>query len=120
MKSLLLLVTGIFLLHPVFSQNDSKRKEFEVSAGASMHVYQSVSSFQNSFGIEAGVRGKISSPLDWQAGLRLGMDPAPPGGFLRILGKQEMGAWRPGIRHRHSFFTFRPDAAPSACTRINS
>jgi hypothetical protein len=52
---------------------------------------------QNSFGIEAAVRGKINAPLDWQAGLRLGLNPVLPEGFVRLLSKQDMGVWQPEI-----------------------
>ena len=97
MKPLILLIAGIFLLSPAYTQEKSRHKDYEVNAGFNMLIYQSVYSFQDSYGMEATVRGSITGPIDWQAGLRLGLNPALPEGFVRILGKQEAGAWRPEI-----------------------
>jgi len=97
MKQLILLIVGIFLISPVFSQEKSHRKDFEVTAGFGILIYQSAYNLQNSYGVEAAVRSNIKGPVDWQAGLRLGFDPALPEVFGRILAFQEVGAWRPEI-----------------------
>jgi hypothetical protein len=52
---------------------------------------------QDSYGLEAAIRGRIYGPIDWQAGLRTGLDPFLPEIFGRVLALQEVGAWRPEI-----------------------
>jgi hypothetical protein len=94
---LLLLIVGSFLLSPLYSQEKSKTKDYEVTAGFGMLIYQSAYNMQDSYGVEAAVRSNITGPVDWQAGLRLGLNPALPEVFGRILAFQEVGAWRPEI-----------------------
>lgn len=97
MKQLFLLIAGVFLISPVFSQENSNRKDFEVTAGFGMLIYQSAYNLQNSSGLEAAVRSKIAGPADWQGGLRIGLNPILPEVFGRIILQQESGAWRPEI-----------------------
>jgi hypothetical protein len=97
MKQLLLLAAGVILLLPLYSQEKSKRNDYEVTAGYGMLIYQSAYNMQDSYGIEAAVRSKITGQIDWQAGLRLGLNPALPEVFGRVLVSQEVGAWRPEI-----------------------
>ena len=97
MKSLLLIIAGIFILSPLFSQEKSKIKDYEVTAGFGMLIYQSAYNLQDSYGFEAAIRSNITGPVDWQGGLRLGLDPALPEVFGRIILFQETGAWRPEI-----------------------
>ena len=98
MRQLILLVSGIILFVPLFSQEKiPERKEYEVNAGFGMLIYQSAYNLQNSFGIEAAVKSKIKGPIDWQAGLRLGFNPVLPEFFGRILANQHVGIWHPEI-----------------------
>jgi hypothetical protein len=97
MKPLVLLLAGILLSSPAFTQEKKPRNAYEVSIGFGMLVYQSVYSLQNGFGIEAAVRSRIAGPVDWQAGLRLGFNPALPEVFGRVLLIQEVGVWNPDI-----------------------
>lgn len=98
MKQFILLISGFFLCIPLFSQEMiPEREKYEVTAGFGMLIYQSAYNLQNSFGIEAAVRSKIKSNIDWQAGLRLGLDPVLPEFFGRVLAFQQAGAWRPEI-----------------------
>lgn len=62
-----------------------------------MLIYQSAYNMQESYGVEAAVRSNNTGHLDWQAGFRLGLNPALPEGFGRILAYQEAGAWWPEI-----------------------
>jgi hypothetical protein len=97
MKQLILLITGLIFFSSLHSQEKSNRKDFEVTAGFGMLIYQSAYNMQDSYGIEAAVRSSITGPVDWQAGLRLGLDSALPEVFGRVLAFQEFGAWRPEI-----------------------
>ncbi len=97
MKRILLLIGSIFLLHPLFSQEKSKRNNYEITAGFGMLIYQSAYNMQDSYGFEATARGNITGSLDWQGGIRFGLNPALPEVFGRILAHQESGAWRPEI-----------------------
>jgi hypothetical protein len=72
-----------------------KTDRFEASAAGTMLFYQSVYSFQSSLGIEAAFRGNIRGPMQWQAGLRLGLNPVLPEGFARLLVVQKVGKWQP-------------------------
>jgi hypothetical protein len=97
MKQLILLIIGMIITCPLFPQEKSSRNDFEVTAGFGMLIYQSAYNMQDSYGIEAAVRSRITGPVDWQAGLRLGLNPALPEVFGRILASQEVGVWQPGI-----------------------
>jgi hypothetical protein len=97
MKKILFLIFFSFLIIPLFSQEKNQRSDIEVSAGFGMLIYQSAYNMQDASGIEAALRGNIDGTFDWQAGLRLGLDPVLPEVFGRLLILQEVGAWRPEI-----------------------
>ncbi len=87
---LLFLLAGL----PLAARTPSK---LEISTGASMLLYQSVFSFQQSFGGTAAVRGALRGDLDWQAGVRVGSQPGGVEGFARLLAAPELGAWAPMV-----------------------
>ena len=95
MKTLLigLLITG------VCSQlgAQSVLKDLQVSAGVSACLYQSVFSFDQSVAFETACRGRITRSWAWQTGARLGLNPALPEGFVRLLAVPELGAWQPAV-----------------------
>jgi hypothetical protein len=97
MKTRFLILSCLLLVNSLFSQDTLLSKRIEVSAGGSMLIYQSVYSFENIFGFEAAARGKIAGPLDWQAGLRVGVNPVLPEGFARVLVTNGCGVWQPVI-----------------------
>lgn len=94
---ILLLALGLLISARAFPQNDSPEGKFEVNAGFGMLIYQSAYNMQDSYGLEAAIRGRIIDPIDWQAGLRTGLDPFLPEIFGRVLAHQEVSAWRPEI-----------------------
>lgn len=93
MKKLILTVMLAVAL-PLSAATASK---LEISSGASMQLYQSVFSFQPSFGGMAAIRGKLHGDLDWQLGVRLGSQPGGMEGFGRLLAAPEFGAWAPMV-----------------------
>lgn len=97
MKKTILLLAGIILILPVFSQDHKEKRNYEISAGFSMLIYQSAYNMQDALGFEAALRSKITGPVDWQAGARIGLGPVLPEVFGRVLLQQESGAWRPEI-----------------------
>lgn len=97
MKQINLLIVCLLLSAPLYSQHNSSDRNFEITAGMGMLIYQSAYNLQNSFGFEAAVRNTITGPLDWQGGIRIELDPVLPEVFGRVLLQQETGAWRPEI-----------------------
>jgi len=93
----LLLVTAFFLVTAAIAQEVKKRPAYEVNAGFSMLIYQTVYTMENSFAIEAAVRNKLVGSVDWQAGVRLGLGPVLPEVFGRVVLIQEVGIWKPDI-----------------------
>lgn len=109
MKFFLLVVAFISLSYPLFAQDFSNTGKFEISTGASMMLYQSVFSFQESIAGEIALRGDLTGHWDWQIGTRLGFAPMLPDGFVRLLAAPEIGRWQPfvgfelGITNRAHF-----------------
>lgn len=97
MKQINLLIVGILLSAPLFSQHNSRDRSFEITAGMGMLIYQSAYNMQDAIGLEAAVRSSITGPVDWQGGIRIGLGPVLPEVFGRVLLQQETGAWRPEI-----------------------
>lgn len=82
---------------PAYTQESFAERKFEVTVAPEMLIYQSAYNFQDSYGIEAAIQGKLYKNIDWQAGLRLGFDPVAPEGFGRLLIGQALKAWHPNI-----------------------
>ncbi len=105
MKKMILVILLAVTL-PLAARTPAK---LEMSTGASMLLYQSVFSFQPSFGGMAAVRGTLHNDLDWQAGVRLGSIPGGVEGFARLLAAPKFGAWAPmvgfevGLTQREQF-----------------
>lgn len=96
-RKVLLLFSSLFLITASNAQEVKKRPAFEVNAGFSMLIYQTVYTLENSYGVEAAVRSRLAGPADWQAGVRLGLGPVLPELFGRIVIIQELGHWNPDI-----------------------
>ncbi len=67
----------------------------ELTGGVSAAIYQSVYSLQQSFALEMGLRGELGHAFGWQAGVRLGLGPALPEIYGRVLVTQQIGSWQP-------------------------
>ncbi|HPG40591.1 MAG TPA: hypothetical protein PLP19_15845 [bacterium] len=109
MRFFVIIITLIGILTPLYGQAIDEENKLEVSSGISMMLYQSVFSFQTSSAVETACRGTISGLWDWQAGARLGFNPALGEGFVRILAAPQYGFWRPlmgfefGVTNRAHF-----------------
>lgn len=90
--ALLLALSWLPLFPPAVQAYD-----FEISAGFSMLIYQTVLSFNSSTALEAAVGGGITPLLDWQAGVRLGLDPMLADEYVRLSAAPEIAAWRPAV-----------------------
>jgi len=94
---------------PLFSKEVTGDQNLEISGGFALTLYQSVYSFQQSAAFETAVMKEITPGWNWQAGARLGLSPARPEGFFRLLAAQQIGIWRPlvgietGITNRARF-----------------
>jgi hypothetical protein len=93
----LLLLTALSPGTTVNAQEVKNRPVYEVNAGIGMLIYQTVYTMENSFALEAAVRSKLTGPVYWQTGVRLGLGPVLPDFFGRLILIQEVGIWRPDI-----------------------
>ena len=96
MKSLFFVFLLLCLSCPLFPC-DKKAKPQEISAGASLLLYQSVFSFQESAGVEVAYKSQIMEQLDWQIGARLGISPVHPEAFVRLLIVPKFQTWKPMV-----------------------
>jgi hypothetical protein len=97
MLKTIILLAVIVLSLSALSQEQKGKNNYEVTAGFGMLIYQSAYNMQDALGIEAALRSTMVGPLDWQAGVRIGLGPVLPEVFGRVLLQQETGAWRPEI-----------------------
>ncbi len=97
-KQTIIMVSLAFGLSMTLKAQDiPKPHALEFSAGTAMTIYQSVFSLRQSFAFEAAARKCIGRYWYAQAGGRLGITPALPEAFIRVLASPELDSWRPEI-----------------------
>lgn len=82
--------------HPAHCQDDPIRRT-SISAGFGMLVYQSGFGMGRSTGFELSVTRTLSEQVRGEAGFRMGIDPARPDVFLRMMVTQRIGRWRASV-----------------------
>lgn len=97
MRVVLLTCLVLRISTPLYAQEPGKSRDGEITAGVSASLYQSVFSFQQGSAVEAAFRNRIKGAWSWQIGARLGLNPALPEGFARLLATPDIDSWQPEV-----------------------
>lgn len=77
------------------SQEIQRARTSEISVGLSMLIYQSVYALESSTALELAWKNPMPGFWSWQVGARLGVTPALPEAYVRILAEPDLGSWQP-------------------------
>lgn len=97
LRLLLIALLGAGSHGSLLAQADSVAYPYEVTAGMMASIYQSVFSFQGGYALDAAVGRPLDATWKWQIGMRLGMEPLRPEGYVRLLATAEVDSWRPTV-----------------------
>jgi hypothetical protein len=88
---------GLLLTTPSLQSQSNNINRIELSLGYNFLIYQSAYGFNNSSGADIFLAKTLNENLKAGVGIRMGVNPLLPEGFLRGIVTQTFGVWNPSI-----------------------